>query len=248
MPQFSKDYLALFLLIHMRQFNPTEFFISMSSTSFSHRDGTSPNQTEQPRGWIGRVTGWAMNRLNRKLNRIAIQQMKLEPADYVLEVGCGAGEALRIVLEETACREAAGVDCSAEMISETVKRNQAAVDAGELDLRHGQVEKLPWPDAHFTHVFAISNFHIWDSRRAGLQEILRVLKPGGKFLLCLRRARTKPRWFDQPGITAQELAEDLALIRVAGFSAIEQLEIPCRQPLLLLTAIKSAHQDFAQTL
>ncbi len=171
--------------------------------------------------------------------RIAIQQMKLSPADRVLEIGCGAGEALRLVLEETACQQAAGIDCSAEMIEETAKRNQLSVQAGVLELKHGQVEDLPWPDESFTAVFAISNFHIWDSRCDGLQEILRVLKPSGKFLLCLRRARTKPSWFDQPGITDQELAEDLELIQAVGFAKVERLEIPSRQPLLLLMAIKA---------
>ena len=239
MPQLDKASLALFLLEikHSNQ-NPREFFFIMSSAALSASDTNTSNQTEQPRGWIGRFTGWAMNLLNRKLNRIAIQQMKLGPADHVLEVGCGAGEALRIVLEETACRRAAGIDCSAEMIEETVKRNQATVDAGSLDLRHGRVEDLPWPDSHFTHVFAISNFHIWDSRRNGLHEILRVLQPGGKFLLCLRRARTEPRWLDQPGVTEQELAEDLSLFREVGFHNVELLEIPCRQHLLLITAVK----------
>jgi ubiquinone/menaquinone biosynthesis C-methylase UbiE len=167
-----------------------------------------------------------MNMLNRKLNRIAIQQMKLGPADHVLEIGCGAGEALRIVLEESACQQAAGIDCSVEMIDATAKKNQALVNAGSLELKHGKVEDLPWPDNCFTHVFAISNFHIWDSRRAGLKEILRVLQPGGKFLLCLRRARAKPRWFDQPGITEQELAEDVALIQAVGFGQVDELKFP----------------------
>jgi SAM-dependent methyltransferase len=97
---------------------------------------------------------------------------------------------------------------------------------------------LPWPDEHFTQVFAISNFHIWESRRAGLREILRVLQPEGLFLLCLRRARAKPRWFDQPGVTTQELAQDIALLHDIGFIDVETLEIPSRQPIVLLSAKK----------
>jgi SAM-dependent methyltransferase len=217
-----------------------EFKLNMSTAaSVSNAQTGSPTQTDVPRGWIGRVTGWLMNRLNRKLTRITIQQMKLGSADRVLEVGCGAGEALRQILNQTPCQHAAGIDCSQEMIEETAKKNRAAVEQGALELRHGQVESLPWPDEHFTQIFAISNFHIWDSRRVGLQEILRVLQPDGRFLLCLRRARATPRWFDQPGVTEQELAADLTLIRATGFADVQQLEIPCRQPILLLLAAKS---------
>jgi SAM-dependent methyltransferase len=208
---------------------------AMSSASILEYSSSSP-QTVQPRGWLGRVTGWAMNVLNRKMNRLAIQQMKLGLADRVLEIGCGAGEALRLVLEETVCQQAAGVDCSAEMIDESIKKNQASIDSGALELKHGQVENLPWPDKHFTHAFAISNFHIWKSREAGLNEIRRVLKSGGKFYLCLRRERAQPRWYDQPGVTSSELAEDLLLFRSAGFIEVEQIEIPSRQPLVLIIA------------
>jgi SAM-dependent methyltransferase len=210
----------------------------MSANTQLEEQTSPPNQTEQPHGWLGRVTGLVMNVLNRKLNRIAVQQLKLGPADHLLEVGCGAGEALRLVLEQSACKLAAGIDCSAEMVEETIKRNSAAIAARRLDVRHGQVESLPWSDQFFTHVVAISNFHIWDSRRTGLQEILRVLRPGGVLMLCLRRERAKPRWYDQPGITDAELAEDLALIRAVGFAEVEQLTIPTRQPLLLLIAKK----------
>ncbi len=209
-----------------------------ASTTNAGAETSSPAQTEQPRGWLGRVTGWAMNRLNRKLNRITIQQLKLGPEDRILEVGCGAGEALRMALEETPCRNAAGIDCSPEMIEETAKLNQTAMQSGSLELLPGQVEELPWPDEHFTQVFAISNFHIWESRRAGLREILRVLQPEGLFLLCLRRARAKPRWFDQPGVTTQELAQDIALLHDIGFIDVETLEIPSRQPIVLLSAKK----------
>ncbi len=204
----------------------------------AEHQSTNKTQTDQPHGWLGRMTGWLMGLLNRKLNRITVKHLDLNVDDTVLEIGCGAGQAVREIITTTLCHRAAGIDPSAEMIEQSAKLNATQQQVGQLDLRQGQVETLPWPNSSFTKVFAISNFHIWDSRRAGLNEIWRVLRPAGTLVLCLRRARKKPRWFDQPGITDEELSEDLALLDQAKFTDIQVRVISSRQPILLLSAKK----------
>lgn len=207
------------------------------------RDTAEKDQTAQPHGVLGHLTGWLMGLLNRKLNRLTVKHLDLNVDDAVLEIGCGAGLALREIFLKTLCHRVAGIDPSAEMIEQSMKLNDAQMQSGQLDLQQGKVEALPWPRQSFTKVFAISNFHIWDSRHAGLQEIIRVLRPGGTLTLCLRLARDNPRWFDQPGITQQELAEDLKILRAAGFERIEQHVVRLYQPVLLLTACKGMAQE-----
>lgn len=194
------------------------------------------DQTVQPHGWLGYFIGWMMGLLNRKLNRITVQQLELDVDDAVLEIGCGAGLAIRDIFAKSLCHRVAGIDPSSEMIEQAALLNAAQLQAGQLALCQGKVEVLPWSDNCFTKVFAISNFHIWSSRLAGLKEISRVLRPGGSLTLCLRMARENPRWFDQPGITKQELEDDLKMLGAAGFEQIEQRIFPLHQPVVLLNA------------
>jgi SAM-dependent methyltransferase len=205
---------------------------------YAAHEASDKDQTDQPHGLKGRFTGWMMGLLNRKLNHLTVKELDLDVDDTVLEVGCGAGLAIREIFDTSLCHRVAGIDPSLEMTDHSARRNESELQAGQLDVRLGKVENLPWPDHNFTKVFAISNFHIWDSRPAGLQEIWRVLRPGGTLMLCLRRASEKPRWFEQPGVSEQELAADLELLRQSNFRAVEKTEITCRQPILIITAKK----------
>jgi ubiquinone/menaquinone biosynthesis C-methylase UbiE len=52
------------------------------------------------------------------------------------------------------------------------------------------VERLPFPDRQFSKVFAVSSFHDWQSQRAGVRQVRRVLRRGGSFVfVCAERQR-----------------------------------------------------------
>jgi ubiquinone/menaquinone biosynthesis C-methylase UbiE len=100
---------------------------------------------------------------------------RLAPGERVLDVACGTGavaqEALRRVGPEG---EVAGVDLSTDMLA--VARRKLP----DLDLREGDAESLPFEDDTFDAVtcqFALMFFH---DAHAALQEMLRVLRPGGR--------------------------------------------------------------------
>ena len=45
-------------------------------------------------------------------------------------------------------------------------------------------ERLPWADGTFNSVVSVNTFHHLERPKRVLKEMLRVLKPGGKFVLC----------------------------------------------------------------
>jgi ubiquinone/menaquinone biosynthesis C-methylase UbiE len=77
----------------------------------------------------------------------------------------------------------AGIDQSREMVEQARARNATAIQSGRVHLRHGSVESLPFDDNSFDKALAINSMQIWPDAVAGLREIRRVMKPGGRIAL-----------------------------------------------------------------
>ncbi len=98
----------------------------------------------------------------------------------VLELGCGAGNNLRFMLDH-GCR-AAGIDVSSSAIRVAAER-LASVGRDRCDLRVGDIGALPWADASQDFVIdrgTLTCLRLGDLPRV-LSEAHRVLKPGGRF-------------------------------------------------------------------
>jgi SAM-dependent methyltransferase len=89
----------------------------------------------------------------------------------VLDIGCGSGEFLALAAMTGA--RVAGIDPAPGMLA--IAR-EAAPGA---DLRLGQAERLPWPDASFDVVTAFNALQFADDTLDALAEAVRVTEPGG---------------------------------------------------------------------
>jgi ubiquinone/menaquinone biosynthesis C-methylase UbiE len=67
------------------------------------------------------------------------------------------------------------------MVEQATARN--AKSAKSVDLRRGSAESLPFQDNVFDKALAINSMQVWPDAVAGLQEMRRVLKPGGRIAL-----------------------------------------------------------------
>src|SRR5579863_6844864 len=109
---------------------------------------------------------------------------RLKPGEAVLDVGCGTG-----TLAITARRrvghdgKVSGIDASPEMIARAGKKARKA--GLEIEFRNESIEALPFPDGRFDLVLSTVMLHHLPRkvRDAGLREIRRVLRPGGRVLI-----------------------------------------------------------------
>src|SRR5262245_8935250 len=136
-----------------------------------------------PKGVLGRLGGIVMARMNHDAAVQVIELLDVRPDDKILEIGFGPGVAIQLLLDRVPAGSIAGVDQSQEMVRQASARNADALRSRRVDLRYGSVERLPFPDESFDRALAIKSMQVWPNAGAGLQEIRRVLKPGGTLAL-----------------------------------------------------------------
>jgi SAM-dependent methyltransferase len=100
----------------------------------------------------------------------------LAGAESVLDLGCGEGQIARLAVAGGAA-PAIGVDGSAAQIEEAVRR------AGGPAYVRGRAERLPFPDSSFDAIVTCLVLEHLADLDAALDEVARVLAPGGRFVL-----------------------------------------------------------------
>ncbi|PZN72599.1 MAG: hypothetical protein DM484_24245 [Candidatus Methylumidiphilus alinenensis] len=96
----------------------------------------------------------------------------------ILEVGIGTGKNLPFYPEGG---KICGIDLSNGMLEQARKRADRALQ--EIDLREMDVQALDFPDASFDAAVATFVFCSVPDPILGMQELARVVKPGGKIVL-----------------------------------------------------------------
>jgi SAM-dependent methyltransferase len=111
----------------------------------------------------------------------AVQQvLRLPMRNSMLDVGCGAGH-LSFALAPHFSQVVA-TDPSPSML---VTARSAATQRGlpRIEVRQAVAQHLPFPDAHFDVVASRYSAHHWHDVPLALNEMRRVLRPGGMLLM-----------------------------------------------------------------
>lgn len=94
----------------------------------------------------------------------------------ILDIGAGRG----IVASKV--QEVSGADVHALEPDGKLVAKMAA-DFSKVKGSVGNAERLPFPDAYFEKVYATMALHHFVDLGAALEEVARVLKPGGRFVI-----------------------------------------------------------------
>lgn len=146
---------------------------------------TIARQLGNPSGLVGRfILGPLWNNRNSALNNVAYEALTLTPADRVLEIGFGGGYLLGRMSAVIATGCLSGVDISEAMVEFCRKHYRGALQAGKLDLKVGSVDRLPYPDGHFTKAVSVNSIFYWADVPQAMSEVARVLGQAGCLVLC----------------------------------------------------------------
>lgn len=104
----------------------------------------------------------------------------LKPGQKVLDVACGTGLFAReALLRVGSSGTVSGLDCNPDMLA-VARRHQPSID-----WQQGQAEELPYPDHSFDAVACQFGLMFFANRQAALQEMWRVLRPGGRMTIAV---------------------------------------------------------------
>ncbi|GAA4672720.1 SAM-dependent methyltransferase [Nocardioides nanhaiensis] len=166
-------------------------------------------------------------RATAALTEAMIDAARLGPGLSVLDVGCGSGApACRLAQEHGV--EVLGITTSAVGVGAATERARGlGLEGARFEQRDGTANELP--DASFDRVWVMESSHLMPDREALVAECARVLRPGGRMVLCdLVRRR------EIPFLELRSRRREFAVLR-AAFGAARM------DPLSSYASLASAH-------
>ncbi len=134
---------------------------------------------------INRVITWGMDRRWRR--QAAVECLVSQP-EKVLDLCCGTGDlALEIARRARHKVAVTGIDYSQPMLAIAARKAASLAEGRDVSFIYGDVTGLPFPDEYFDAAgisFAFRNLTYKNpSARKHLEEVVRVLKPGGRYVI-----------------------------------------------------------------
>ena len=187
-------------------------------------------QLANPEGAVGvEIAEW-LNGNNREGNARALGMLDVQAGCRVLEIGFGNGRAVPEIIGQADNVSYTGVDISPTMVDEANRFNAALVACGRATFVLASAERMPFADSSFDRALAVGVIHFWKDPTAPLQEVHRVMRPGGVAVIGALDIRSPPP-FARPeyGFYLRNADEWAAIIRRAKFRAVEAETVETEQ-------------------
>ncbi len=192
---------------------------------------SSQHQISQVRAvfddWARRGRAEGMEQGHGPVARRAFERLDLQPDGWYLDIGCGNGYTVRWAAKTASAGRAVGIDVAPEMI-----RRARELSA---DLPNAEFHLATFPDhqlsgSRFDTIFSMEVLYYLPSLSAALEEIVRLLKPGGRFACVIdyyQENEASHSWPEDVGVAMRLLsaAEWRAAFEAAGLEVVDQSRV-----------------------
>ena len=187
-------------------------------------------QCRKPAGFFGTLMAWEMNMGHSELTDWGLEHVFVVQNDTILDVGCGGGATVRKLARLASEGKVYGIDFSERSVAMARRTNRRLIQAGHVEIRQGSVSCLPFPGDAFNLVTAVETHYFWPDLISDMQEVLRVLKPGGALLIVGesykggKEMEKDRKWIELGNMTYLSLDELSEALSAAGFSDVQVFE------------------------
>jgi len=187
--------------------------------------------------WAEAGRGEEMEHHHINITQQTLALMNLKPGEKVLDLGCGAGWASRLLaqfvgggrpepgppsrpqLAQWGGGQVVGLDVSDEMI------RRARANSTELDnvmFVVGSALQIPWEENFFDKVLSVESFYYYGDQDRALDELFRVLAPKGELYILINLYKDNAyslRWVEELKVPVQVRSEQeyIELLRDHGY-------------------------------
>ena len=181
-------------------------------------------QFRKPSGPLGHFAARFMEKNNLAYYGRVVELLEIQDTDRVLEVGCGAGLAIKLLLTQNAGCRVWGLDFSRLMLKKAQKNNREALAQGRVQLFAGDFSTHDFGAQKFNKIFLINVIYFWENLGPNLSKLHELLEPHGRVAIYMsspERLNTIP--FAVNGVFNKRPAETvMAELKNAGFSRVAQ--------------------------
>lgn len=150
--------------------------------------------------------------------RMALEMMRIQEGDQVIDVGCGTGNYTRHLAQAAGEGLTVGLDASETMLAAAAARS----DRKNLAYLRGDACALPFEDETFDVACSVGVIHMVEEPLAALAEMVRVLAPGGRLVVLASCARKEEPRSEHQGLIFFGKHELTDALREHGMQDIEQ--------------------------
>ena len=140
-------------------------------------------QSGNPSGVIGKIMMKIWNNAYENMSKWGLNKIEINEDDILLDVGFGGGETIYNLTPIITKGEVYGIDISQDAVISATEKNKEKVDEGVVKLLKGDVGYMDFQDSKFDIVTAMQTHIYWEEIERGVEEVYRVLKPNGTFLI-----------------------------------------------------------------
>lgn len=185
------------------------------------------DQFQCPTGKQGKIIAAKMNKGHYELTTWGLSHVTIEPTFTILDIGFGGGKTINRLADRVPQGKVYGIDYSPDMVECAKKVNKKYVENNKVELREAPVDSTGFPADAFDLVTACETYYFWPSLPAAFQEIKRILKPNGRFLMI--NEMIKDGIYDtrdaeiilKTHLRLFPLTEIKSMLESAGFTAID---------------------------
>jgi arsenite methyltransferase len=186
--------------------------------------------------WAEQGKGEEMEHHHISITQQTLATMKLKPGDKVLDLGCGAGWATRLLAD--AVNDAGkpgqviGLDVSDEMIR---RARSASASYDNLMFVVGSAQQIPWEENYFDKVLSVESFYYYPDQERALAELFRVMAPMGELYILINLYRDNPYsqfWVDELKVPVHMRSEQeyIDLLKAHTFENVRAVRVPDLTP------------------